>query len=462
MKPFEQQNHYELLEVSVSASQEELNAAYARALEFYSPDSVAVYALVDPQQIESLRKRLSDAMASLSDPALRTEYDRSIGVASTWVNTSAPSTADGLAQAARTASEPASVAAPAAETVAEAAKAAPEPEAVAAPVAEAPVATAAPEKPSASEPVPTAPEASSTAFPSFAVSYVPRSTASLNSATFFTSFSIPVRPPAPSAERAEAPASTATLSAEPASSPAATVEPVRAAEPSRVEAPVAKPEAAPEPTRAGEGEAKSTAEQPVPVTAVDAVEAGSDEVTPARLLAHKRPASQARPGAPSAPPGTKATPPPLPSRGARFPRATSPAASTPASPVASEPTRTPEATPARPAASPPAETALVPAPRPSPASRELPRPKLDIPADAEFTGELLRRVRESKGYSLHQLAERTRISKLHLENVEADHYTDLPAPVYLRGILMNLARELGLDPLRVSRSYLLLASKNRR
>jgi cytoskeletal protein RodZ len=92
----------------------------------------------------------------------------------------------------------------------------------------------------------------------------------------------------------------------------------------------------------------------------------------------------------------------------------------------------------------------------------MPRPKLDIPSDAEFTGELLRRVRESRGYSLHQLAERTRISKHHLENVEADHYEDLPAPVYLRGILMNLARELGLDPLRVSRSYLHLASKGRR
>ena len=91
-----------------------------------------------------------------------------------------------------------------------------------------------------------------------------------------------------------------------------------------------------------------------------------------------------------------------------------------------------------------------PEPRPAP---------MQISPDAEFNGELLRRVREARGFSLQQVADRTRISSRHLENVEADRYDDLPAPVYLRGILMNLARELGLDPLRVSRSYLALASE---
>jgi hypothetical protein len=97
---------------------------------------------------------------------------------------------------------------------------------------------------------------------------------------------------------------------------------------------------------------------------------------------------------------------------------------------------------------------------PPPPPQAPPRPRTpDIPADAEFNGELLRRVREARGQSLQQVADRTRISSRHLENVEADRYGDLPAAVYLRGILMNLARELGLDPLRVSRSYLALASE---
>jgi hypothetical protein len=94
--------------------------------------------------------------------------------------------------------------------------------------------------------------------------------------------------------------------------------------------------------------------------------------------------------------------------------------------------------------------------------REPQRPRpLEIPADAEFNGELLRQVRKSRALSIVQLAERTRISSRHLENVEADRYDALPPPVYLRGILMNLARELQLDPVRVSKSYLGLVEKSR-
>lgn len=87
------------------------------------------------------------------------------------------------------------------------------------------------------------------------------------------------------------------------------------------------------------------------------------------------------------------------------------------------------------------------------------RQRVDIPSDAEFNGELLRRVRESYGLSLQQVAERTRITRIHLENVEADRYDRLPATVYLRGILVNLARELRLDPARVSKTYLLAAQR---
>jgi hypothetical protein len=83
----------------------------------------------------------------------------------------------------------------------------------------------------------------------------------------------------------------------------------------------------------------------------------------------------------------------------------------------------------------------------------------ELPADTEFNGEVLRRVRESRGLSLRVLADRTKIGTRHLENVEADRYEALPTSVYLRGILMSLARELGLDPLRVSKSYLALSTK---
>ncbi|MBI3183864.1 MAG: helix-turn-helix domain-containing protein [Myxococcales bacterium] len=100
-----------------------------------------------------------------------------------------------------------------------------------------------------------------------------------------------------------------------------------------------------------------------------------------------------------------------------------------------------------------------PPPPPPPESRAKP---IEIPSDAEFTGELLRKVRQSRGLNLGQLAERTRIAARHLENIEADHYDALPATVYLRGILMSVARELGLDPLRVSKSYLAVVATRKK
>lgn len=84
---------------------------------------------------------------------------------------------------------------------------------------------------------------------------------------------------------------------------------------------------------------------------------------------------------------------------------------------------------------------------------ERPRP-YEVPPGVEFNGDLLRQVRMARGLSLLQLSERTRIGVRHIENLEGDRYDQLPAMVYLRGMLMSLARELGLDGLRVSKSYL--------
>ena len=101
--------------------------------------------------------------------------------------------------------------------------------------------------------------------------------------------------------------------------------------------------------------------------------------------------------------------------------------------------------------------------QPAPEGTPPERPRMpELPPDVEFNGELLRQVREARGLTLQQLAERTRIGRSHLERVEADRYADLPPSVYLRGILVSLARELKLDATRVSKSYLLLAARSGR
>jgi hypothetical protein len=139
-----------------------------------------------------------------------------------------------------------------------------------------------------------------------------------------------------------------------------------------------------------------------------------------------------------------------------------PVPSSVAAPMAPPPPAAP-AEPEVPRLSDDVELAIIPA-RASPA-REFKveaRPKpYEVPPDVEFNGGLLRQVRMARGLSLSQLAERTRIGTKHLENVEADRYDALPAVVYLRGILMNLARELGLDGLRVSKSYLAFVEAHR-
>ncbi|MFP2932587.1 J domain-containing protein, partial [Pyxidicoccus sp. 3LG] len=80
MKPFEQQTYYELLEVPVSAPVDDIRAAYSRLMELYSPDSIAVYALVEPEQVDTLRARMTEAMEILTDEDLRAEYDKDLGL----------------------------------------------------------------------------------------------------------------------------------------------------------------------------------------------------------------------------------------------------------------------------------------------------------------------------------------------------------------------------------------------
>jgi len=80
--------------------------------------------------------------------------------------------------------------------------------------------------------------------------------------------------------------------------------------------------------------------------------------------------------------------------------------------------------------------------------------EIPIPEGSLWTGEALRRVHEARGFTVRQIAERTKVTRHHVENIEAERFSALPAPVYLRGILLSLARELRLDGQKVARAYL--------
>ncbi len=78
----------------------------------------------------------------------------------------------------------------------------------------------------------------------------------------------------------------------------------------------------------------------------------------------------------------------------------------------------------------------------------------EINAETEFTGPLLRKVRESRGVELEEIALRTKISVSHLRAIEDDDFPKLPAVVYTRGFVQEIAKCLGLDPTHVTRTYL--------
>jgi DNA-binding transcriptional regulator YiaG len=397
MKHFEQQSYYELLEVPVTASEDQILDAYARAMETYSPDSIAVYTLAEPEQLEALRQRLTQAMEVLCALEQRIEYDRKIGV------TRSPEELARLrAESLRRAAE-----APAGNAPANGA-------------GEAPVA----QEPRAAQP-PLELQASS------------------------------------AAEEEEEEKEEEPLEGElvPEVEPEAAPVTSNAAAPSEPAAVPAEP-VAPGPPAV-----------PVPPVAARPV-ATSRALTPAPLGGLK-PAIHARPIAPMARHASN-VPPPLPSRNgvirpsvrteaesqrraeAEAPRAVPPPSARPLNgkqlgeaPVLAEASAIATA-----------ESALAQVSLKARDSRTRLKTVVDIPSDAEFNGELLRRIREGRNLSLQMLADRTRISSRHVENIEADRYDSLPADVYLRGMLMSIARELGLDPLRVSRSYMGLVSSS--
>jgi flagellar biosynthesis protein FlhG len=101
----------------------------------------------------------------------------------------------------------------------------------------------------------------------------------------------------------------------------------------------------------------------------------------------------------------------------------------------------------------PVEAPPVPEIEEDEAAEERP-PAPRITPDTEFTGELLHAVRVSKGIDLREISQSTKIGAYYLRYIEADEFSELPAPVYVRGFVTELAKYLKLDHEQVSRTYL--------
>lgn len=78
----------------------------------------------------------------------------------------------------------------------------------------------------------------------------------------------------------------------------------------------------------------------------------------------------------------------------------------------------------------------------------------EIAEQKNFDGPFLKKVRLYKNISIEHLVKETRIGRGYLNAIEADDFASLPAPVFLRGFIIQFARHLGLNEGLVVSSYL--------
>lgn len=77
-----------------------------------------------------------------------------------------------------------------------------------------------------------------------------------------------------------------------------------------------------------------------------------------------------------------------------------------------------------------------------------------ISNEQTFRGDFLKRVREYKNISLDEMSEFTKISKSYLNCVECEEFEGLPAPAYLRGFVVQVAKALKLPHDKAANAYM--------
>jgi DnaJ-class molecular chaperone len=76
MKPFREQNYYELLEILPDASPLEIRRAYKRVFELYQDESIVSYSFFSKEEREEILSLLEKAYLALIDLESRAQYDR--------------------------------------------------------------------------------------------------------------------------------------------------------------------------------------------------------------------------------------------------------------------------------------------------------------------------------------------------------------------------------------------------
>jgi curved DNA-binding protein CbpA len=78
MKPFKDQNYYEVLEVSPDALPLEIRRAYQKSFTLYQDDSIASYSFFSEEERQGILSRIEQAYLTLINPEARTAYDQDL------------------------------------------------------------------------------------------------------------------------------------------------------------------------------------------------------------------------------------------------------------------------------------------------------------------------------------------------------------------------------------------------
>jgi len=76
MKPYREQNYYELLEVSPNASPLEIRRSYRKIFDLYQDESIASYSFFSKEERNEILSRLEEAYLTVINPEFREAYDR--------------------------------------------------------------------------------------------------------------------------------------------------------------------------------------------------------------------------------------------------------------------------------------------------------------------------------------------------------------------------------------------------
>lgn len=84
----------------------------------------------------------------------------------------------------------------------------------------------------------------------------------------------------------------------------------------------------------------------------------------------------------------------------------------------------------------------------------------EIAARDEWDGEFLKKVRDYKNISVSKMSNITKVNSYYVTAIESMDSSGLPAPVFIRGYVVQIAKVLGLDDKKVADSYMKVLKEN--